>query len=113
MVNKILDNLIKTIKKNKKKNPRISYTAKLYKSGLKGCKKKFLEEVKELLNSTSRSKKDIIYESADVIYHFLVLLERMDISFKETTKELKKRSKLSGILEKKKRNLKKKDGFAR
>jgi len=89
-----------TIKKNKKKNIRISYTAMLYKSGLQGCKKKFFEEVKELLGSFKKDRKEVIYEAADVFYHYLVLLERRKISFKEVLKELKKRSKISGIEEK-------------
>ena len=40
--------LIKVIKKNKNKNPKISYTASLMKKGKNFCIKKFMEEAKEL-----------------------------------------------------------------
>jgi len=101
---KILKKLLSTIKKNKLLNPKISYTAKLYKSGINGCKKKFLEEVKELLNSLNKSKKNTIHEASDVFYHYLVLLERRKINLKDVLQELNKRSKISGIEEKLRRN---------
>jgi len=107
MNSKILQRLISTIKKNKKLNPKISYTASLYRSGFKGCKKKFLEEVNELLSSFRKNKKNTIHEAADVFYHYLVLLETRNITFTKVIKELKKRSKFSGIQEKKNRSFKK------
>jgi len=97
---KILKKLLLTIKKNKISNPKISYTARLYESGIRGCKKKFLEEVKELLKSLNKSKKNIVHEASDVLYHYLVLLECRKINFKDILQELKKRSKISGIEEK-------------
>ena len=39
--------LIKIIKKNKKKNPKISYTANIFNKGKNFCIKKFSEEAKE------------------------------------------------------------------
>jgi len=100
MRTKIINKLLITIKKNKKKNPNISYTASLFQSGVSGCKKKFLEEVKELLSSLKKNKKNIIHESADVFYHYLVLLERANVKFSEVLNELRSRSKISGIEEK-------------
>ena len=43
-----LKKLIFTIKKNKKKSPKISYTALIFRKGLKFCISKFIEESKEL-----------------------------------------------------------------
>jgi len=100
---KILKKLLFTIKKNKSLNPKISYTATLYKSGIDGCKKKFLEEVKELINSLNKSSKNIIHEASDVLYHYLVLLECRKINFQDILQELNKRSKISGLEEKLKR----------
>jgi phosphoribosyl-ATP pyrophosphohydrolase len=108
MSQRTLEQLLRVIKKNKKKNIKISYTAQLFNSGLKNCKKKFLEEVKEFIISFEKSKKNIIHEAADLIYHFLVLLEFKKVSFRQVVVELKKRSKISGIQEKLNRKLKKK-----
>ena len=96
--------LIKVIKKNKNKNPKISYTASLMKKGKNFCIKKFMEEAKELAVSGKYSnKKNIIHEAADLLYHFLVLLEFKKISISSVMGELKRRQKISGIQEKKNR----------
>ena len=51
--------LIKKIKKNKYKNPNISYTASLFKKGKNFCIKKFMEEARELAASSKYSNKKI------------------------------------------------------
>ena len=99
---KILELLVKKIKKNKNKNPKISYTASLIKK--RNCIKKFTEEANEFAVSAKYSnKKNIIHEAADLLYHFLVLLEFKKISMTSVMKELKRRQKISGIQEKKNR----------
>ena len=101
-----LKKLIFTIKKNKKKSPKISYTALIFRKGLKFCISKFIEESKELaIISKSNKKKKIISESVDMLYHFLVLLEYKKIKFSQIIKELAKRQKISGIQEKKSRKI--------
>ena len=62
-----------------------------------------LENLKEFTeNSTPdfNNKKEIIHEAADLLYHFLVLLEFKKISVNSVLKELEKRKKISGIKEK-------------
>jgi phosphoribosyl-ATP pyrophosphohydrolase len=101
---KVLKNLIKTIKTNKNKDIKISYTAYLFKKGKNFCIKKFIEEAKELAASSKYSnKKNIIHEASDLLYHFLVLLEFKKISITSIMKELKRRQRISGIQEKKSR----------
>ena len=101
---KNLEQLIQKIKKQKNKNPKISYTASLMKKGKNFCIKKFMEEAKELAVSAKYSnKKNITHEAADLLYHFLVLLEFKKISMASVMKELKRRQKISGIQEKKNR----------
>ena len=96
--------LIKKIKKNKYKNPNISYTASLFKKGKSFCIKKFMEEARELAVSSKYSnKKNIVHEASDLLYHFLVLLEFKKISIASIMKELKRRQKISGIQEKQSR----------
>ena len=101
---KYLLELIKIIKRNKKKNFKISYTATLFKKGKNFCIKKFMEEARELANSSKYSNKNnIVHEASDLLYHFLVLLEFKKISIALIMKELKRRQKISGIQEKKSR----------
>ena len=99
-----LSRLVKIIKKNKNKDPKISYTASILKKGKIFCIKKFIEEARELASSSKYSnKKNIIHEASDLLYHFLVLLEFKKISITSIMKELKRRQKISGIQEKKNR----------
>jgi len=101
---KYLLELIKIIKRNKKKNFKISYTATLFKKGKNFCIKKFMEEARELANSSKYSNKNnIVHEASDLLYHFLVLLEFKKISIALIMKELKRRQRISGIQEKKNR----------
>ena len=97
----ILKKLIFIIKQNKKKSSKVSYTAFLFKKGSRFCINKFTEESKELTHALKKNiKKNIISESADMLYHLLVLLELKEIKFSSILKELKKRQKISGIKEK-------------
>jgi phosphoribosyl-ATP pyrophosphohydrolase len=99
-----LSRLVKIIKKNKNKDPKISYTVSLLKKGKIFCIKKFMEEAREFATSSRYSnKKNIIHEASDLLYHFLVLLEFKKISIASIMKELKRRQKISGIQEKKNR----------
>jgi phosphoribosyl-ATP pyrophosphohydrolase len=101
---KNLEQLIKKIKKQKNLNPKISYTASLFKKGKFFCIKKFMEEARELAASSKYSnKKNIVHEAADLLYHFLVLLEFKKITIASIMKELKRRQGISGIQEKKNR----------
>jgi phosphoribosyl-ATP pyrophosphohydrolase len=101
---KTLEKLIKIIKKQKKNNSKVSYTASLFKKGKNFCIKKFMEEARELAASSKYSnKKNIVHEASDLLYHFLVLLEFKKISIISIMKELKRRQRITGIQEKKNR----------
>jgi phosphoribosyl-ATP pyrophosphohydrolase len=101
---KTLEELIKIIKKQKKNNSKVSYTASLFKKGKNFCIKKVMEEARELAASSKYSnKKNIVHEASDLLYHFLVLLEFKKISITSIMKELKRRQRISGVQEKKNR----------
>jgi len=103
-MSKTIFDLIKIIKNRKNKNSNNSYTFFLLRSGKAYCLKKFKEETLELIEALkSNKRKNIIHESADVIYHFLILLELKNININLVFKELEKRKKMSGIDEKKSR----------
>jgi phosphoribosyl-ATP pyrophosphohydrolase len=100
----VLFNLIKIIKKRKKTKSNNSYTYFLFKKGKMFILKKLKEEALELLFAfKGNNKKNIIHETADLIYHLLVMLEIKNIKIDNILKELVKRQKISGIQEKKNR----------
>ena len=105
-MNKILERLDLTIQRKTTESPNKSHTAKLLKKGTEKCAEKFGEEAIELIvASAKKKKKEIIGEAADALYHMLVLLRSKNISINEVLSELASREGISGIEEKRKRNL--------
>ena len=105
-MNKILERLDFTIQRKTTESPNQSHTAKLLKKGTEKCAEKFGEEAIELIvASVKKKKKEIIGEAADALYHMLVLLRSKNISINEVLSELASREGISGIEEKRKRNL--------
>ena len=82
-------------------SPETSYTAKLIAKGVARCAKKFGEEAVELaLASVSGDKTEITAEAADVLYHFIVLLQASGVSPDAVMAELKRREGIGGLVEK-------------
>ena len=105
-MNAILERLDLTIQGKTTESPNKSHTAKLLKKGTEKCAEKFGEEAIELIvASVKKKKKEIIGEAADTLYHMLVLLRSKNISINEVLTELASREGISGIEEKRKRNL--------
>lgn len=71
--------------------PEGSYTTLLFQKGEEKIRKKTGEEAIELLLANSRS--DLVSESADLIYHLMVLLEVKDIPVDDVLAELENRMK--------------------
>ena len=69
-----------------------SYTSSLFNKGIKEIAKKVTEEAGEVSISAVSNDGRVIEESADLIFHLLVLLKNQDISFKNIVSELEKRS---------------------
>ena len=96
-----IDKLWARIQSRKGASPSESYTAQLLESGEKFCADKVLEEAQEVREAVKgKSKEDVTYESADLLYHLLVLWEALGISPDDVYDELKKRESTSGIKEK-------------
>ena len=105
-MNKILERLDLTIQRKITESPNKSHTAKLFKKGTEKCAEKFGEEAIELIVAcVKKKKKEIIGEAADTLYHMCVLLRSKNISINEVLTELASREGISGIEEKRKRNL--------
>ena len=97
----ILEQLYQTIESRKGGNPRESHTAKLFAKGRgKICKKFGEEAVEVVIAALDETKKDVISESSDVLYHLLVLWAEMGIKPEEVWDELQSRVGTSGIEEK-------------
>ena len=100
-MNQILKNLTDNIKLRKQLNSEKSYTASLIKSGIKECSKKFGEEAIELVIAANGEDLDAFnHEAADVLYHFLVLIESKNVDLNEILTVLAARQKMSGHEEK-------------
>jgi phosphoribosyl-ATP pyrophosphohydrolase len=96
-----LTDLAELIKKRAEASADSSYTRSLLDAGAEQICKKFGEESIELIIAVlSKQRQPIINESADVIYHLLVLLQNAGIDLNEITNELERRTAQSGHAEK-------------
>ena len=97
----ILAALAGEIAQRRAASPETSYTAKLLSQGVEKCAKKLGEEaVETALAAVSRDKAHLAAESADLLYHLLVLLEAADVQLSDVMAEIARRQGVSGIAEK-------------
>jgi phosphoribosyl-ATP pyrophosphohydrolase len=90
-----------TIASRKGADPTSSYTAKLLAGGVERAAKKFGEEaVETVIAAVSADKNALAAESADLLYHWLVLLEAAGVSTDAVAEKLEAREGRSGIEEK-------------
>lgn len=84
--------LERIIESRKSANPESSYTARLLAEGVKRCAQKVGEEgVEVALAATGSDRDELIDESADLLYHLLVVLAAGDVSLDEVTGRLEAR----------------------
>ena len=96
-----LDRLFATIAARKGSDPSQSYTAKLLAQGVEKCAKKFGEEATEaVIAAIQKDKTELAKESADVLYHLLVLWAASGITPEEVYAVLRSREGQSGLEEK-------------
>lgn len=96
-----LEQLERTIAQRRGTDPTRSYVAKLTARGRAKIAQKVGEEAVETVISAMADDRDgVIGESADLIFHLLVLLADLDIPFDAVLTELDRREGLSGIDEK-------------
>lgn len=103
----ILARLEETLASRRGADPSSSYTAKLFAKGPDSILKKIGEESAELIMAAKDGVAgNIVYESADLIYHIMVLLTFCDLSIEDVLQELRRREGTSGIAEKNARTVK-------
>jgi len=81
----------------------VSYTRKLLDKGPEHCAKKLGEEAIEVVIAAVESngtREHIVAESADLLFHLLVLLKSRGVALSEVETELARRTQMSGLEEK-------------
>ena len=87
----VLDELEETIDARFIEANMSSYTFQLYRDGIKEIAKKITEEAGEVSISAVTDDGRVIDESADLMYHLLVMLRKLNLSHSDVLQELKNR----------------------
>lgn len=100
-MNDVLNRLSELLAQRKSADPNSSYVAKLYAKGIDSILKKVGEEATEtILAAKGGSADELIYETADLWFHTLVMLSHQGLTAQDVLDELARREGLSGIDEK-------------
>ncbi|MCP5162575.1 MAG: phosphoribosyl-ATP diphosphatase [Hahellaceae bacterium] len=104
----VLSELTKVLEARKGADADASYVASLHKKGLNKILEKVGEECVETILAAkdaaqSGDKSNLIYETADLWFHSLVMLSHLDLNAQAVLDELQRRFDLSGITEKESR----------
>jgi phosphoribosyl-ATP pyrophosphohydrolase len=101
MPDDILRQLAKVLEQRKQADPDSSYVAGLYHKGLDSILKKVGEEATETVIAAKGGNADeLVYETADLWFHTLVLLVHQGVDPDRVLNELERRFGLSGLEEK-------------
>lgn len=96
-----LHQLEQTIRQRRSADPSTSYVAKLTARGRGKIAQKVGEEAVETVIAAMAGDRDgVVGESADLLFHLLLLLADLDISLDDVCDELERREGVSGIAEK-------------
>jgi phosphoribosyl-ATP pyrophosphohydrolase len=97
----VLNRLAAVLEERKSAEAESSYVASLYAKGLDAILKKIGEEATETVMAAKDGAKDkIVYETADLWFHSMVLLAQQGLSPQDVLEELDRRFGLSGHDEK-------------
>ena len=100
----ILNRLSDLLESRKSADAENSYVAKLYAKGMDSILKKIGEEATEtIIAAKGGNKAEIIYETADLWFHTLIMLSHAGLKPQDVLDELARREGLSGITEKENR----------
>jgi len=100
-MSEILQELAKVLEQRKLEPAEKSYVASLYANGLDKILKKIGEEATEtVIAAKDGDKQQIIYETADLWFHCMVMLADQGLGPDDVLQELQRRFGLSGLKEK-------------
>tara|TARA_B100000686_G_C16790110_1_gene978059 strand:+ start:290 stop:628 length:339 start_codon:yes stop_codon:yes gene_type:complete len=96
-----LFDLYETISARRNADPQNSYSAKLLSLGTEKIAEKLGEEaIETVIAAIKKDPVELQKESADLIYHLLVLLVDANVNLENIIEELEQRKGISGIMEK-------------
>lgn len=99
--NETFARLAQIISERKQADPKSSYVASLNQKGLDTILKKVGEEATEtVIAAKGNDPEQVIYETADLWFHTLVMLDNLDLGPEAVLNELERRFGQSGIEEK-------------
>lgn len=100
-----LDGLAAVLEQRKHADPESSYVARLHRDGLDAILKKVAEESFEVaLAARDGDREHLVYETADLWFHTLVLLSHSGLGPRDVMAELARRFGTSGLEEKARRD---------
>ena len=106
----VLDTIAAVVAERRSADPETSYVASLNVKGIDKILEKVGEEAIEVVlaaknaDSSTGDSADVINEVADLVFHILVMLDRLDISHNDVMAALAARQGVSGLEEKASRN---------
>ena len=101
----ILQQLAQVLEQRKLESADKSYVASLYAKGLDTILKKIGEEAAEtIISGKGGDNQQIIYETADLWFHCMILLANQGLGPEDVLNELQRRFGLSGLDEKSQRS---------
>ena len=101
MANDVLNRLAAIIKSRRQARPEDSHTRRLLdEAPLKPAKKLGEEAVEVAIAALAQDKKALVAETADLLYHLLVLLESRKVPLEDVFDELERRMALTAVSEK-------------
>ncbi len=104
-MSEVLNQLAEVLEQRKQESADKSYVASLYTKGLDHILKKIGEEATEtVIAAKDGDKQQIIYETADLWFHSMVMLAHQGLGPEDVLQELQRRFGLSGHDEKAQRN---------
>ena len=95
-----LERLLATIHARKAADAASSYTASLLQDPTRAAKKFGEEAVETVIAATLNDREALVSESADLLYHWLVLITALDVSPDDVALALSRREGVSGLVEK-------------
>ena len=101
MTNFTLADLERIVAERAAASPEESWTAKILAAGPERAAKKLGEEaVEAVIAAVKGDREELIAESADLIYHLLVVLRARNVALRDVLSQLEARTGRSGLAEK-------------